>query len=1478
LASDSDEVVESAAKTLEKMGYGNIPKSVEGRRTGVVLRQLMEKPNGEPGDLLEILEVGRERGYSAEKVALAITEKTAKILEKELIPNWADKAAISKAAQKILQKREPVDSFFATMFMGLSPGYMMRNLYENTIHTIANGYLPFKPTAYMAKRSGISIIGAKRGIGQAETQFNKWWALPGRGAQKMEQLASAGVADHAHIDLLNRLWPRALDQLKDAGIPKQVMAWLRTSGAKTDISALDELAEGTIQLEPWRVMDWANINTLNKADPHLHEYVVDILQKAKTPEDAQQALRGLMQDQAKHLDDFTETLADGGAMVGTPAGNAMELVADTGKPTKKQLNELQKVLTGRQAAIMKSRNLAFKSISESVDPERWVSTLERAEGIYQLKTQELMRRQLNGYAMLLLDKLTPAEYTRYLMRAYDTIYNDLDKAYGLMIMGVGKAPVNLADVTDVKPLLRMVLQREMRVRGVALKGALEGQEIVHPAYMTGYHVPDAHFMNSINKRLREIGEPEVRTIMDLNEDQLVDIANVYRLEAKRELLSKEQMLEWATQKMDPAVMDEYPFQKLPAMPEGAENQQALLRRLQEAQAELHDRIDNIEQNRGFLAGDPEGMRELDELWNDLTAQANKFDAQIDDLVALEDQRMLADVIQAAPPGDNVLEAKKAVVAAINKKELAPSADMGEAAFHATGDIVRSLDSLIDDIRVRAKLPVTPVNNVITPKQLQHIKKLYNETHLVASEGARRARDFTLLDYADRRFFDPLLKVIYPWHYWWSRSIPNWAATTASRPTLFTNYVRLKNELREYNDNDPSVPDWAKDQVHIRPPGYKGSYFWNFDSAFNAIGQMFEDFDDPEKSSTLMGRLIDGLEKAGPAPHPILNMAMAAELAYRQKDTEGLRSYGWLSPITRTYATISGNTIEPWLWLKDAKTGKRVPFTGATKWDVNKANTYLANQQRRGEVPGERAILDAARRAGPAFEGAVKYILQDYRKFPVYASLLGLRISQRQDWENELTKVSNEYWNVEGEQRKQVLDANPWLSTLWMSWDNEQARMGMLTRNVLARIPPMKGEARTKILQSAGLSTYLMDAYYAALKDPRGVASMDPNDYEQLAMSTFNLAELFGIPDKQTAREWRQARTQSREMYEDLERRFPGNTEKESLYFDILDKEGREKANEFANAEGLFGYWREKNKMLLDNKLILKYYRDPQKVDQLAESFANIMLEQKYPDIWQKRQEYYEIPDDDWVAKNEFRRKYPYVLKSYNEQTEYLRQMRQGMFYLRQYPQTEEGVPATVDYIIADRPNASQRAVLDTLKDLAFEKAVVVPPPAMEPPKFSPAEVRVFDARQAAWNETVKKYPEYPTLEREYQQVKQVYGSDAAFLFSQEKGLLDMRDFNRIHQVRNPVILETMNNESIQYAAKALMRNETTERWGNDFWNVLNGYYALPKGKPRRAYLDNTAPYLREYWDWKDGRTEQLMEELLNQRNSIRQQRQQGIAP
>jgi len=508
--------------------------------------------------------------------------------------------------------------------------------------------------------------------------------------------------------------------------------------------------------------------------------------------------------------------------------------------------------------------------------------------------------------------------------------------------------------------------------------------------------------------------------------------------------------------------------------------------------------------------------------------------------------------------------------------------------------------------------------------IRKIESYQSDIYAAATWYATFVRNEALLDYPDRRTIDFILQLIFPWGYWYTRMIPKWASSIATSPALWAFYFKLKQAIRNSNVGNLDLPDWARGSLVLRPPGFDGHIYWNIERTFFPVSTLFEVFDDEDRTRDVLGRALTQLGSFGPSPHPLLWWAYAAERALLKEDRDALRAIGYLAPVTRAFASLTGTVLEPWLWIRDPYTGELRAGVGGTKWNLARATRYLSELQRRGIVSPDAAVYAAATRSGPSFEHALWEVLKIQRIPALFAVLTGLRVTPRGTWEDELARHTQRYVELSkqvgsSEAARRVLNDAPWVGVAWMAYDNDLTRLSSLTWDVLRRVPP--GDLRRKIFNTAGLTDVMLNKFY---EDKGDLSRWHPRDVEALQRAVIDLALKLKSPEREKVLEFEEARKRRSALYREAEGLFPGIQDKQAEYFRIAARDGKEAANAYAAQVGLFKYWDWLRNKIVNDPILLRYYADPEDVDRVAWSIVETAAESYWRGIHALNEAYWNL--------------------------------------------------------------------------------------------------------------------------------------------------------------------------------------------------------------------------------------------------------------
>ena len=358
---------------------------------------------------------------------------------------------------------------------------------------------------------------------------------------------------------------------------------------------------------------------------------------------------------------------------------------------------------------------------------------------------------------------------------------------------------------------------------------------------------------------------------------------------------------------------------------------------------------------------------------------------------------------------------------------------------------------MDDVR-----HISPQEAVVMNDALRRTLDTYNDAISMASHVGQRMADFALLDYNDRRRIDTMVSVVWPYHYFWTRSAKNWAIRLMDNPR-FTNALMAYQDAK-YLENQQSdvlgtfregtVPspfnsltgrnDRISDIVEYALPNYGPSPFVKPDQANNAWEQKVDS----------ARQFLPGI---GPAGQLIMDAAWDASFPVEDGPSRlSQYEFGDWHPVARLlhYGTM---------WAR----GEQIPWTEkitGDKWDhyrianevsagvTSKEDEYLAGvmgevmenrQQGRDDYYGidEELIPEIEQRLSTATAAAGRN-----RFIPLITStLLGATYYPADEHKNDMYRAQEEYWQGQYSPettggstayQREVAEENPNMTAKW----------------------------------------------------------------------------------------------------------------------------------------------------------------------------------------------------------------------------------------------------------------------------------------------------------------------------------------------------------------------------------------------------------------------------------------------------------------
>lgn len=113
---------------------------------------------------------------------------------------------------------------------------------------------------------------------------------------------------------------------------------------------------------------------------------------------------------------------------------------------------------------------------------------------------------------------------------------------------------------------------------------------------------------------------------------------------------------------------------------------------------------------------------------------------------------------------------------------------------------------------------------LTPEQLTalrgfipEVKASMRQLNHIQDIAGRVYRDHTALNYSQKNGIDAMIGVLYPYHFWISRTMHSWMKMTMSMPGQAAAYVKLYDMVAEINE-DAGIPARLKNSIRFPVPG------------------------------------------------------------------------------------------------------------------------------------------------------------------------------------------------------------------------------------------------------------------------------------------------------------------------------------------------------------------------------------------------------------------------------------------------------------------------------------------------------------------------------------------------------------------------------------------------------------------------------------------------------------------------------------
>lgn len=406
-----------------------------------------------------------------------------------------------------------------------------------------------------------------------------------------------------------------------------------------------------------------------------------------------------------------------------------------------------------------------------------------------------------------------------------------------------------------------------------------------------------------------------------------------------------------------------------------------------------------------------------------------------------------------------------------------------------------------------------------------------ENKLISSRVAQANRDFTLLNYGDKSYWDVALSYLYPFHYWYKGTYKNWLTRIAANPAVLGHYSRYKQILGTVH---AGMPEWWKYNINSNDlPGVdvENPLYFNLEATLwplNGITGM--DFNDRSKVTDWWTHSLDFANKFGPSTWTPLSMMTGLALYNKGEQEAGLKWMGRVFPQSATIKAVASK-----FGIGNLETDPIVKYLGGgldpyEKRRVSRALAAMEQEALRGELPySQEQIQDAAyAQEGDIWDEAVKRAVNGRSGSQISSFLFGVGFKGRTNEDKEVDQFYTDYgklWtmrpNLSQEEFREGMDQlktkYPFMDTMLLSSRDAEERDAGLAYNVLTRIPP--GQS-SDIAKAVGIDNALLDKFFATKGQ---LEDWNAADRSKFMAGVLTMAAVLEIPDDMTRGEWTQAK-------------------------------------------------------------------------------------------------------------------------------------------------------------------------------------------------------------------------------------------------------------------------------------------------------------------------------------------------------------------
>jgi len=556
-----------------------------------------------------------------------------------------------------------------------------------------------------------------------------------------------------------------------------------------------------------------------------------------------------------------------------------------------------------------------------------------------------------------------------------------------------------------------------------------------------------------------------------------------------------------------------------------------------------------------------------------------------------------------------------------------------------------------------------------------------EARIIAGQVGSQARDFALLNYADRRNIDQWLSVVYPYHYWYTRTMGNWAKRLAMNPGAMATYGRYREALDQMH---AALPDYWKQQLSTEDLGIPldNPLMFNLEQTMSPLyGLMGEDYSDEKRRRAQLagidnaGGLVEDLGQFGPSLWAPITWALVASNA--RSDPEAAMAWGnnYLGGGFRALRGATalageagvpgipagGLNLDPQMILTNMAVGNGASTQNMTQWERNSLAMQFQQLYSSPPPPGvnpqdwKAQVMQAGyTESGPLFDQMLQSLMVKTSPAVLTSFGLGLGFKGRGQEQVEIANIWAELASIRSHYDdwspeeialayNDLEQRHPGYDTLVLLRASGAERDDQWTWEAISRV----GIGYSDAWKAAGVSQAAWDEFYKL----KTTAAMSPALRDELLMGVNAVNSIARVTTVEEARRQIEARNTYKQIEAQLQGEFEADTfALQDEYYQVRDTQGPDAADEFLAQlppdSPLYELWDRRTELLAADPDASRYYLDPERYKSFLTSQWYDTQDPELVEAARLRKEYKD--NGDFRAVDAVDARYPQLKQFYRE--------------------------------------------------------------------------------------------------------------------------------------------------------------------------------------------------------------------------------------